>query len=274
MSDSVWLAAVFKNESHILNEWIQHYRSFGVQRFILIDNGSTDKPLKKLDPHIKNGIVKYIYDQSLHDQIGKYNKHVLPLIRHIKGWIIVVDLDEFMYPRTNDEEQVHATPKSFARTLESLPQNVGQVSVPWKLFGSSGFVKQPSSVVRSFLMREHYTNLKLVNIKSIVRCSALIAFGIHEHEMSPGFLHIDSADRKMDTDIRPTTVPLITIDEAILQRGRMHLNHYAIQSLEWFQKVKMTRGSANCRQHDAVRNLKYFNQYDMNEIEDHELKDM
>jgi hypothetical protein len=40
------------------------------------------------------------------------------------------------------------------------------------------------------------------------------------------------------------------------------LNHYPIQSLEFFQKVKMTRGSANVAKHDKIRDMDYFKRYD------------
>ena len=36
------LVAIFKNESHILQEFINHYIKQGVDRFLFIDNGSTD----------------------------------------------------------------------------------------------------------------------------------------------------------------------------------------------------------------------------------------
>ena len=32
----------FKNESHILEEWINHYIDEGVDQFVLCDNNSTD----------------------------------------------------------------------------------------------------------------------------------------------------------------------------------------------------------------------------------------
>ena len=33
---------MFKNESYIIEQWIQHYLLEGVNHFYLIDNGSTD----------------------------------------------------------------------------------------------------------------------------------------------------------------------------------------------------------------------------------------
>ena len=39
---SLCLVAIFKNESHILKEFITHYIKQGVDHFFLIDNGSND----------------------------------------------------------------------------------------------------------------------------------------------------------------------------------------------------------------------------------------
>ena len=36
------IIAMFKNESYIIEQWIQHYLLEGVNHFYLIDNGSTD----------------------------------------------------------------------------------------------------------------------------------------------------------------------------------------------------------------------------------------
>jgi hypothetical protein len=64
------------------------------------------------------------------------------------------------------------------------------------------------------------------------------------------------------------------IDEKILENSYLHLNHYAIQSYDWFMKVKATRGSANIIIYDHVRNEEYFASYDnaSNDMDDFELK--
>ena len=63
------------------------------------------------------------------------------------------------------------------------------------------------------------------------------------------------------------------INENILSNAPLHLNHYAIQSYDWFMKIKATRGDATVS--DNVRNAKYFWDYDKvsNDIEDTELVD-
>jgi hypothetical protein len=39
---SISVLAMFKNESSIIQEWLEHYLAEGVQHFYLIDNGTTD----------------------------------------------------------------------------------------------------------------------------------------------------------------------------------------------------------------------------------------
>ena len=36
------VVSMFKNESHILKEWLDHYINEGVEYFFMIDNGSND----------------------------------------------------------------------------------------------------------------------------------------------------------------------------------------------------------------------------------------
>ena len=42
---------------------------------------------------------------------------------------------------------------------------------------------------------------------------------------------------------------------------KIRLNHYRIQSYEYYTKVKMTRGDADLEIHDTMRDLKYFEHY-------------
>ena len=42
------LLAVVRNETAVLGEWLEHYRSLGVERFAVIDNGSSDGTAERL----------------------------------------------------------------------------------------------------------------------------------------------------------------------------------------------------------------------------------
>jgi hypothetical protein len=78
---------------------------------------------------------------------------------------------------------------------------------------------------------------------------------------------IYSNNEKYIDDIIGNEINIETIKDNCL-----HLNHYAIQSYNWFKHVKMTRGDATSIRQDNVRNEHYFKSYDWNEILDDELK--
>ena len=98
------VCAVFKNEAHVLREWIEHYIAEGVEHFYLINNNSNDNYMNILNRYIKRGMItlkdssvewKYA-DSNAHKHIFNDNvyKH-----RFETKWMIMVDLDEFMYGR-------------------------------------------------------------------------------------------------------------------------------------------------------------------------------
>jgi len=244
------LLAVFKNEGHILKEWVEHYIKEGVDKFFLINNNSSDNFYEVLLPYINMGVVTLNNDSRNHVQTAIYNDYINVCKQY--NWVIVCDLDEFIYAR-NGFNRI----KDY---LHSLPDNVSQVCVPWKMFGSNGYDSydkpQPELVIPSFTKRLH--NNGLVNNKSIVRTEFLERFDIHEHDVNGGIQYNEPQHRVF-----------MQINEEILQNSYLHLNHYAIQSFEWFMRVKATRGA--CDVAVNVRNEDYFRVYDWNHIEDLEL---
>ena len=161
---------------------------------------------------------------------------------------MVVDLDEFVYSRNG-----YSTIKEY---LNSLNSSIFRIKIPWKLYGSNGFINQPESVIQSFTKRQQYKNNHNINIKTIVRGNVINWLGIHNSYL------INDNNLNIDSQI---------INEETLQTDNLHLNHYAIQSLDFFTNVKMTRGDA--QMHENVRTLTYFYQYDYTDIID-ELKNI
>jgi hypothetical protein len=60
--------------------------------------------------------------------------------------------------------------------------------------------------------------------------------------------------------------------EKSLDESPIHLNHYAIQSKNWFKMVKSKRGDAY--RNKNFRNDNYFKMYDFNDIVDNELSNL
>ena len=135
------------------------------------------------------------------------------------------------------------------------------------MFGSSGHIKQPKSIIQGFTKRQQYSDtLTLTGIgftatKSIVRSSVLKKISVHTHTKTHKFSPIG---KTLDTTLQP-------IHETLLKDSFLHLNHYRIQSWDWFSKVKMSRGDVYGK-NDNPRNKSYFNHHDKNDIVDNELK--
>jgi hypothetical protein len=225
------IGAAFKNESHILDEWILHYKHHGADHIYLINDGSTDDFQSVLKPYIENGYVT-LFNNTLEiadypRQKYLYETYFRPILSQSKWWSII-DLDEFMY----SPEDINL------QNIINRYNNYNQLFARWRMFGSNGHINQPKYVVQSFTKRKG--NNDNVNGKTIFKSDMLVEFDVHFHKMKEGEL-------KFVHDII--------------------INHYAIQSLSFFKAVKMTRGDVNNYQY-AVRDLAYFNSYDFKDVDD------
>lgn len=262
------VVAIFKNEESILHEWLEHYLMEGVDHFYLIDNGSTDNYQKILEPYLQDGSVELNIDTRPHMQEGHYNSYYLQKVKNEAEWVIVVDLDEFIYSREPF--------KTIAEYLGSLAMNVSQIYIPWKLFGSCGIIEQPKFCIDSFVMRTLYNHVKtngMINndqilTKTIIRTKYLVKMSLHFSTTIVGTKEITS-----DNQVVHNKKEYQHIDEQILKNSILHCNHYPIQSFDWFRRIKMTRGSANTSINDKVRTIEYYNSFDLhsNQITDDEL---
>jgi glycosyltransferase involved in cell wall biosynthesis len=254
------LVSVFKNESHILEEWIQHYIKQGVDHFFLTDNGSTDNYMQILDKYISTGIVSLNINPERYKQ-SKHMNHYLDKIKNYE-WTIVCDLDEFIYARRDFSK--------ISDYLRNLNENVNQIHIPWKLFGSNGHITQPDKVVPNFLKRQNYPDTFQINCKCINRTKNIKTIDLH----CCFLIDCSGLFTSDGNSIGYSRRDFALISESILESSQLHLNHYAIQSWEWFKSVKMTRGDATSSSGDNIRNEGYFREYDHACIFDDELKNI
>lgn len=267
------IVSIFKNESEILEEWINHYINEGCLQFFLIDNGSTDNYLPIINKY--NKYIDLVIDNTKYKQSELYQKYFINKVKKY-NWVLVCDLDEFVYARKGF--------KTITDYLNTLPNNISQISIPWKIFGSNGFntldKKEPDNVISNFTKRTNYDkstgfqgvsqiigNYKMNFCKNIVRTNMLTQFGVHNHIYKKGITNMSN-----NISLKNST-PYIPTNEDILQSSCLHLNHYVIRSLDWFTRIKMTRGDPAAKSADNVRTLVYYNQYDdiSNDMDDFEL---
>jgi len=171
-------------------------------------------------------------------------------------WLLIVDFDEFAYGST----------RALAAVLRELPADVGAVRLPWICFGSSGYQLQPPSVRSGFLWRAEYPDEDdapfCPGFKEIVRCQAAQLLECHQHEISSEY-------RRVDDCLEPFRG--VFFGEERFARAPLRLNHYVIQSKDFFMRVKATRGDVACLAADRVRDEAYFARADRNEVLDDRL---
>jgi hypothetical protein len=234
------VAALFKNEEHIIEEWIEHYLSRGVEHIYLINDKSTDGFLPKIQRYIDSGIVTLFnaeFDYYQRRQRDMYNTFIMPVLKETK-WMIMVDLDEFLWTPVSKDLNV----------MLDRCSNFAQIQVCHTLFGSNGFIEQPKSVVSSFTKR------------------AKNSVGFQKYIINTDYefvsLNVHSASFKDDIYVNDAN------KFVLLGPEYFRLNHYSCQSLNFWKEVKCTRGDSD---NYRTRTLEDFHKLDLNEVDDFDL---
>lgn len=191
---------------------------------------------------------------------------MLPQLRRQTEWLIVCDLDEFVYARNGFQ--------TIRDYLLSLPDSVTCVQIPWKIFGSSGFDRQPEGgVAQNFLYRYCYTRMPKhyygwyygkIPCKYIVRPAAASYLGCHRADLLYGLNQLANGEAVQPSNWHYTS-------EAFLEQACLHINHYALQSQEFFLNTKMQRGGGVTPREKRNYSLEWFRKYDVNDLKDDEL---
>jgi hypothetical protein len=243
-SQSLCVLGIFRNESLNIREWISHYKWQGVSAIILLDNGSTDAWRSELSGF--EGFVTVLDAPQGHEQVEQYNTLGLPwLFARECEYAAIIDIDEFFYVAPTDAYNKSLSLRDIIVSDFVSDRRVSQISCNWLMFGSSGLVKHPHGGVRlNFTFRASDLH---PNKKSFVRVASVKRFVVHEHE-------VIGTSKTCPENVR--------------------LNHYAIQSREYFERVKMARGDVASANLDTHRDWNYFAAYDFAEVRDEVLRDL
>jgi hypothetical protein len=243
------VGAMFRNESHCIKEWIEHYLNQGADHFYLVNDNSTDDTVNIIQPYIDRGQIT-LYNTSdpgphiLGHQRNTYNKYLLPHVNNKDTrWLLVCDLDEFMW------SPAFKTVKDF---LTQYVHSLAQVQVVPTLFGSNNLEKQPKSLVQGFTKRSKDVPTKCGTYKYFVN-SYFRFSSLNVH-------HATAEDPKYNGPEY-----FMIIDSQYIR-----LNHYICQSKEFWINVKCTRGDADGY---LQRDMKLFEHYNSqaNQEDDYEL---
>lgn len=192
----------FKNERHIINEWLDHHISRGVDHFWLIDNGSTDQ--YKIDPKFKKYVTIY-YEPNI-GQYDIYNKYLSKIKRETE-WISVNDMDEFLYSKKSID---------IKEILKNIPSKVSRIDIQMNNFICGSFKNNRSNIESNLLsFPDHKDYPKCISRSN----SDLLSLSIHSSKNK--FNNKFFIDYKSDL---------------------LKINHYRYQSIEYTYGIKEGRG--------------------------------
>lgn len=241
------VGAIFKNEEHSIVEWLEHNLYHGVEHFYLIDDDSNDRTIEKIKPYMDKGLVTLFnhgnqWSKYLGRQRGMYNHYIFPRLKETQ-WLLMIDVDEYMW------SPIHV---NLRELLMRHCMHIGQIQVHNTLFGSSGFIEQPKSIVGSFFMRssEHPTMTNGLGLLKYFVNSNFEFIGLNVHHAT--FVHKEDEVNNF----------------LLVQNEYFILNHYRTQSLEFWKNVKCTRGDVD---NYTMQTMDNFRKYDVNEVEDKRL---
>jgi hypothetical protein len=239
------IAACFKNEHHCIKEWIEHYKFHGINHIYLINDFSTPEYETIIQKYIEEGYVTLYHNDIVTKQVGRqkliYEKYLKKVLKET-FWLGVIDLDEFLY--SPSEINISNILKKY--------EKFSSININWIHFGSNGYIKQPESLVNSFIMRAkiNQKNVEFQGYKTIIQTSKFISFDIHNSQTKGDKLYLNQDSEEL------------------------LINHYNLQSFNFYLNVKGKRGDCD-NWFDSIgykRNKELFDKLDKNEELDERLK--
>jgi hypothetical protein len=244
--------AIFKNEAMGIREWIEHYIWQGVDVIVMLDNNSTDNWRENIE-----GLEKKIIVLPAPENYKQRENYVTLGIPRLKeegvNVMAILDLDEFMFGKDGKNM------KECVQEIFGKSDRPSQVSCNWVLFGSSGHKKQPPSIRKGFIDKKAETH---VNVKSIV--------WIDDIKPYTGILRIKGRKHGFYKGVNMHVCNVKGRTEKC--HPGLQLNHYKIQSEEYFNKVKLKRGNASVRKSVYTKND--FRSWDYAEEKNHTLANL
>jgi|LakMenE01Jun11ns_1017448.scaffolds.fasta_scaffold9949960_2 FkbM family methyltransferase len=226
------IMAIFKNETMNLKVWLDHYLWQGIEHFYLIDNDSNDNPINILQEYIDKGIVTYYFKPEKHQQAQHYRTIFdIENLKEKTKWLCICDLDEFFF----------GTEKKLFRAVDEF-DGYDVIYTHSFFYGSDNLINQPKDIRTSII---HRTDDIVNGIKYIFKPSSI-------NNSSEIWIHwlVESG----------TLQKKIGQNETFTDT-KIRLNHYLIQSLEYYQNVKMIRGDVSVLENENRRDMNYFEHY-------------
>jgi hypothetical protein len=244
------LVSIQRDRNPWIVEWLAFHLLVGFDRFYLYAHktrdGMTDT-LLKLARHYP--IVVHAIEMDAQPQLAAY-RHAWQSYGHQLDWLAFLDGDEFLLP------MAHETVPQVLAAWNDKP--VSALAAYWCCYGGNAHVEEPQGLVMQNYPRHSRPDfLPNRHVKSIVRGGEAVDItGSHVFHTPQG---------TVDELGRPITGGFMRELEPSWQTLR--INHYAVQSWQFFKRTKQHMGAADADP-ALVRPDGWYHQYDRNEVDD------
>lgn len=280
----VVLVSAMRNEGPFVLEWVAYHRVIGVDRVVVVSNGSTDGSDALLDALAAAGVVTFLRStpgDGVSPQAAAVRTFEAEVGYRAGVWYLWLDADEFLNVHVGD------------RTVQALVAALGQTEalmLNWRLFGSGGNDTFPGRhVSEHFVGASRHGFVANLETKPMFRHGAKMAgfssnaFGLPRLVPGAGV----TAEDCLGGNGRPLDLKAPRTEAWLAGRpfaGRNNLasrrefgwdlaqiNHYSVRTPEHF-RLKALRGrgtSATGPKRPNTRHTpQYFDRFDRNEAED------
>ena len=251
------IVAIFKDEAPYLKEWLDYHLVAGVEHFYLYNNDSTDNYQEVLAPYVESNLVTLTDFPGRLAMFPAYND-ALEKYRFDCRYIAFIDLDEFIYPKTN---------RSIVEVVDKiLLQNTSAagLAINWQVFGSNGQETADYSrgVMERFTRRAPVDWSGLTEKDGNLYRKTISNPRLIFHAINPHFAYYFDEKLPVNSDAEAIN---FSYESKPIHADKIVINHYYIKSKEEYEKRKMPKGSS-CMDYTYV--MKNFYDNDRNEVFD------
>jgi hypothetical protein len=245
------ICTIQRNRGKWLKEWVAFHHVVGITHFYIYLHKCTDNSKAIVADLQKSFNIQCfeVSEDTERPQLVAY-EHAYQAFGHEVDWMAFIDGDEFLYPSTGN---------TLTDVLQEFHyQKISALGVYWQCFGSSGHITDPDGLVI-----EDYTHRASLDFLPNRHIKSLVKGGQGSHCSNAGNAHLfNTIYGTVDELMRPIHKGLM--DELRPSYEKIRINHYAVQSYDFFINFKKNSGAADAGS-AVIREEAWWNNYDRNE---------
>jgi hypothetical protein len=250
----VGICTIQRNRGKWIKEWVTFHHVVGITHFYIYLHKCTDnsKEIVTELQKIFNIQCFVVNEDTIRPQLVAY-EHAYQTFGHEIDWMAFIDGDEFLYP---------SSANALTDVLKDFEyQKLSALGVYWQCFGSNGHLADPDGLVI-----EDYSRRAPLDFPSNRHIKSIVRGGQGHHCISAGNAHLfKTIYGTVDELMRPIDKGLMS--ELHPSYEKIRINHYAVQSRDFFINFKKRSGAADAGS-DVIREETWWQTYDRNEETD------